>query len=537
MRRARIFVAVVCLWVLPLQAAEEEFLRRDPQEPRRLQVQGLDKPFVAAIGDEIVLEIEPKARSYYSIAAVTITGIPGWKQRAAAEPYILKWDTKAFRPGTYRLKPVTILSTGGRLVETGVNVVLLERQPISIAMLPGSGPPGPAKVEIKADKGFDIAQLSLYLDDRVVGLTSRLPVEFPVESKLLHAGKHRLWVRAFDQAGRHYVSPPLQQEVPEFVKIVRPADGTVVPARGPESQLLLEAEPTSPDQVAAVEFWCDDRPQPVGRVTSAPFHTLWNNVWAVGVGPHKIMASMLDGTGRTAYSRPITIYVGQPPGAPVPRAANLRERVEAAVVLVDAKGGSRTLAAGETVGRRAMGTGFFVNPGGYIVTSAHTIKEKDSVRVQQPGFASMTASVAALDTAHDLAVLWVEGSGFPYLPLASEPDERAGLEIGVAGYPMPGPILDGSRGGDPTFGNGRIKALLASPAGTGRIIEFEAPVRDGDSGAPLFKSNTGEVVGVVRSGLVSDSGRDLGIYFAVPASALKQLLRSRSISFAEGPIE
>lgn len=537
MRHARIFVAVLCLWVLLLPAAEQEFLRRDAQEPRRLQVQGLDKPFVAAIGDEIILEIKPKAQSYFAITAVTIKGIPGWKQRATAEPYILKWDTKAYRPGIYNLRPETILATGARFVGTSVNVVLLERQPISIAVVPGSGPPGPAKVEIKGDKGFDVAQLSLYLDDRVVALTSRLPAEFEIESKLFNAGKHRLWVRAFDRAERHYVSPPLEHEVPELVKIVRPADGTVVPASGPASRLLLEADPTSPDQAAAVEFWCDDKPQPIGRVTKAPFHVLWNDVWVVGAGAHKIMASVLDERGRTAFSRPITIYVGQPPAAPPAPAANLRERVEAAVVLVDAKEVSGGPTASETVGRRAMGTGFFVNRGGYIVTDAHTIRGKNSVRVQQPGLASVTASVAALDGAHDLAVLRVAGFGFPYLPLASERDERPGLEIGVAGYPMTGPILDGSRGGDPAFDSGRIKALVASPSGADRVIQFEAPVRDGHSGAPLFKRHTGEVVGVVRSGLVSDSGQDLGVYFAIPVSTLRQFLRSQSISFAEGPIE
>ncbi len=175
----------------------------------------------------------------------------------------------------------------------------------------------------------------------------------------------------------------------------------------------------------------------------------------------------------------------------------------------------------------STGSGFLVNPRGYLLTNYHVIEganRTDGVTVQFEDGVSRPAAVVGQDPNNDLAVLKVSMSGVPPvqpLVLGDSTTVRVGDPILAIGNPF---------GLDRTLTSGIVSALqrqIQAPNGFAidNVIQTDAPINPGNSGGPLIDAS-GKVVGINSQIVTADGDGDgsVGIAFAVPIDTAKQLL-------------
>lgn len=167
-------------------------------------------------------------------------------------------------------------------------------------------------------------------------------------------------------------------------------------------------------------------------------------------------------------------------------------------------------------GRRAPGTdgagsAFACTPDGTIVTNAHVVDGARQVSVSFPGGEPRPARVLGVDSVTDLALLKVEATGLPYLPVGEPPPLRVGQLVVAIGNPY---------GFDATVSAGVLSAVDRTlPAGRqtlNHLLQHTASLNPGNSGGPLVNSD-GRVIGVNVAILAVAQG----IGFAVPAQTLE----------------
>jgi serine protease Do len=187
--------------------------------------------------------------------------------------------------------------------------------------------------------------------------------------------------------------------------------------------------------------------------------------------------------------------------------------------------------AGVVIGRqRAIGSGFVIDPSGYIITNAHVVKGAQRVQVILPVANTDGSLEAALSTRTnsvpariigvtndiDLALLKIEGGKLPALPIALYRNLRQGEAVFAFGSPQ------GLRN---TLTHGVVSAVArqTDPDSPMIYIQTDAPINPGNSGGPLVNVN-GEVVGV-NTFILSQSGGNEGLGFAIPSSVLNVAYR------------
>jgi len=159
-------------------------------------------------------------------------------------------------------------------------------------------------------------------------------------------------------------------------------------------------------------------------------------------------------------------------------------RLRSSVVCVEASGASR----GVTVG-----SGVVIDSAGIVVTTASVVRGASRVIVRVSERGEIAGRLLGLDPVTNLAVIQVEGATLTPAPLASSADSRLGSWV---------MILGNSYGAGPTVSVGilsgrRLSTSIDDPMG---LLQVNAPVNPGDSGAPLVNSR-GEVIGIVCAAL------------------------------------
>jgi serine protease Do len=166
--------------------------------------------------------------------------------------------------------------------------------------------------------------------------------------------------------------------------------------------------------------------------------------------------------------------------------------------------------------RRAVtgeGSGFFISADGYAVTNNHVVDHAKTVTVTTDDGKIHTASVVGTDLKSDLALIKVEGSGFPYVKFADHAP-RIGEWAVAVGNPF-------GLGGTVTAG---IVSATGRDIGRGSddYIQIDAPINRGNSGGPTFDTE-GNVMGV-NTAIFSPSGGSVGIGFDIPAATAKNVI-------------
>ena len=166
---------------------------------------------------------------------------------------------------------------------------------------------------------------------------------------------------------------------------------------------------------------------------------------------------------------------------------------------------------------RASGSGFFISHDGYIVTNNHVVENAATITVRTGDDQELKARLIGRDPATDLAVIKVEGSGFPFVSFEDKAKPRVGDWVIAVGNPF-------GLGGTATAG---IVSALARPNVSGSnyvdYMQIDAPINRGNSGGPSFDLS-GRVVGV-NSAIFSPSGGSVGIGFDIPADVAQTVSR------------
>ena len=165
---------------------------------------------------------------------------------------------------------------------------------------------------------------------------------------------------------------------------------------------------------------------------------------------------------------------------------------------------------------QARGSGFLVNANGTIVTNNHVVRDAEKVEVQLADGTRLPARVVGTDPRTDLAVLRVEAKRpLPFLSLGDSGAVRPGQWVVAVGNPF-------GLGGSVTAGivSARGRDLRSGPYDD--YLQIDAPINAGNSGGPLF-SQDGKVVGV-NTAILSPSGGNVGIGFAIPANLVRSVV-------------
>ncbi len=172
----------------------------------------------------------------------------------------------------------------------------------------------------------------------------------------------------------------------------------------------------------------------------------------------------------------------------------------------------------------SLGSGFVIDPAGYVVTNNHVIEGADDIEVIFPNGNKLKAKLVGTDTKTDLSVLKVE----PKTPLKAVKfgDSRA-MRIGDWVMAVGNPF---GLGGSLSVGvvSARGRNINAGPYDN--FIQTDAAINKGNSGGPLFNMK-GEVIGI-NTAIISPSGGSIGIGFSVPTE-LAQNIVQQLIEFGE----
>ncbi|MBI3452984.1 MAG: DegQ family serine endoprotease [Rhodospirillales bacterium] len=165
---------------------------------------------------------------------------------------------------------------------------------------------------------------------------------------------------------------------------------------------------------------------------------------------------------------------------------------------------------------QALGSGFVVDPSGYVVTNNHVIADADEIKVILHDNTQLTAKLVGRDDKTDLALLKVEpAKPLPSVKLGDSDATRVGDWVIAIGNPF-------GLGGTVTAG---IVSARGRDIGSGRYDDFlqtDASINQGNSGGPLFNLN-GEVIGV-NTAIFSRTGGSVGIGFAIPSTLAKPVI-------------
>ena len=171
---------------------------------------------------------------------------------------------------------------------------------------------------------------------------------------------------------------------------------------------------------------------------------------------------------------------------------------------------------------QSLGSGFLISADGYVVTNNHVIAPAargatvESITVTLQDRKEYKAKLIGRDPTSDLAVLKIDSpTPLPFVRMGDSGRARVGDWVVAIGQPF-------GLGGTVTAG---IVSAVHRSTGNGpfdSFIQTDAAINQGNSGGPMFNLN-GEVIGI-NSQIYSQSGGNIGIGFAIPATEAKPIL-------------
>lgn len=177
--------------------------------------------------------------------------------------------------------------------------------------------------------------------------------------------------------------------------------------------------------------------------------------------------------------------------------------------------------------RRALGSGFIVDPRGYIITNNHVVDKADKIYVRlssdpdNPTDPGRSAKVIGVDKDTDIAVIKIESDKpLPTVKLGNSDSEQVGDWVLAIGSPF---------GLSQTVSAGIVSAKnraideAPSPAGVAtnqfqRFIQTDAAINPGNSGGPLVNME-GQVIGM-NTAIYTQSMGSQGVGFAMPSNII-----------------
>ena len=182
---------------------------------------------------------------------------------------------------------------------------------------------------------------------------------------------------------------------------------------------------------------------------------------------------------------------------------------------------------------RSLGSGFLISQDGYILTNDHVAGNATKVVVTLTDGSKHDAKIIGSDPTTDITLLKIDGTGFPYLSIASSAD----IEVGEWAIAFGNPFGLFDNNAKPTVTVGVVSNIGVSFTQTDQpnmdrvyrnMIQTDAAISSGNSGGPLVNAQ-GEVIGintVIYSTATSARGAgSIGIGFAIPSDRVKAIAR------------
>lgn len=172
---------------------------------------------------------------------------------------------------------------------------------------------------------------------------------------------------------------------------------------------------------------------------------------------------------------------------------------------------------------QGLGSGVVVNADGHILTNFHVIDGAVDIKVEMTDNRTYTAKVVGSDQPSDLALLKIEASNLAALSLGDSDKVRVGDVVLAVGNPL-------GIGQTVTAGiiSAKGRATGLSDGSFEDFLQTDAAINHGNSGGALVNTG-GELVGI-NSQILSPSGGNIGIGFAIPSNMARAVLDQLSKS-------
>ncbi len=248
-------------------------------------------------------------------------------------------------------------------------------------------------------------------------------------------------------------------------------------------------------------------------------------VWIGGLA----LACVIAGVGVGAFLAGKPSRANVTPDSLSASFSEVAKRVEPAVVNIDTVEAAPEVAEKETDPKtprnplldrflrrppKSVGSGFIVDPKGFIVTNEHVVKGATRITIRMQDGTEYRGEVVGTDAETDLAVVKIKtDKDLPFVPFGDSAQTSVGDWVLAIGSPF---------GLDQTVTAGIIskkERQTASGSQFQRFIQTDAAINRGNSGGPLVNMK-GEVIGV-NSQIATSTGDYNGIGFALPSNEAK----------------
>lgn len=261
---------------------------------------------------------------------------------------------------------------------------------------------------------------------------------------------------------------------------------------------------------AAANTVLDDAELTSGSATLT-FDLRNDNPWPAG--SYKVDLYLNDKLDRTltfGVEAAVAVAPTEPPATPTPDpvallTVNSLQGVKGATVQIVSQGTFEDPQVGTQLNAAGSGSGFIIDPSGIAVTNNHVVTGAALLKVYVGGDSrARNARILGVSECADLAVIDIEGDGFPFLQWY-DGNVNVGLDVYAAGFPL----------GDPEFTltRGIISKARTNGdtdwASVDSVVEHDATINPGNSGGPLVTPD-GKVVAVNYAG-----NSEAGQFFAI----------------------
>ena len=176
--------------------------------------------------------------------------------------------------------------------------------------------------------------------------------------------------------------------------------------------------------------------------------------------------------------------------------------------------------------QRASGSGVIISEDGYIITNNHVVSDggagvADEITVTLSNKKIYKAKVIGKDASSDLAVLKIDGNGFPFLLYGNSDNVKLGQWVLAIGYPL---TLETTVTAGIVSAKGRNIGINGRQSQTPieSFIQTDAAVNQGNSGGALIGTD-GQLIGI-NSAIYAPTGTYAGYSFAIPVNLVKKIV-------------